>query len=124
MLRSEHADHWRRVGSDLRQLVQIVAGALDTSVEALRGSQQRTRLVHARSIVAVLAEELLDSTRTQTEDVLLRGKGLVNWYLQRHPDRMKAYPEYAQAYAYCRALAMTEFSAVQPIPRANERRRR
>lgn len=95
------------VPPSLGSLMRLVCSCGDISVDLLRSHRRSTRLMHLRSIVSVLSAEFHPRITAQTvEDAMLRGAGLTSWHRARHDDRLKAYPEYAQLFHYCRAMVL------------------
>lgn len=93
----------------LATVVRAVLTCSDLRLEALRGNRQSSILVHARSAVAVLAQEFAPRTSLRAiEDALCRGAGLANWYIERSADREKNFPEYGVLLTRTRAYLRGE----------------
>lgn len=94
----------RYIPVSLGKLIDIVADVSGHSREAICGEGRRTTLVNTRAAIANLSAEFAAKWSCLAVDAaMLRGAGSTAWHRDRHADRLKLYPSYADLYRRCRA---------------------
>lgn len=93
----------------IARIMDVVCAQTDLGIHNLRGFGQTRRVVNARAVVAVLAEEFAPRLSARAvDDALMRGDGMTIWYRERFQDRCILYPGFRELYWRCRAALVEQ----------------
>lgn len=91
----------RKLPNSIWRVMHLVAEQSGLTINDIRGNSKRAAVVNARSVIANLCVLLLGKSFDSLDRELNRGDGMSDYYIKRHGDRLKLYPEYRELYERC-----------------------
>lgn len=108
----------RYVAPSATDIIALVARVACVPVSAICGDARHRPIVDARFAIANLSEEFAAQlSAAMVENAMNRGDGIVDYYRERHVDRLALHPEYLALYEGCRAAMLEKH---QPAGRDEE----